>query len=44
MLFAHIPLWALYPEWGWATSDSEQALALLKRFGSSPCSTATFTR
>jgi 3',5'-cyclic AMP phosphodiesterase CpdA len=34
VLFAHIPLWALYPEWGWGTSDSEQALALLKRFGS----------
>jgi Icc protein len=34
VLFAHIPLWALYPDWGWATSDSEQALSLLKRFGS----------
>jgi Icc protein len=34
VLFAHIPLWALYPEWGWSTSDSEQALSLLKRFGS----------
>jgi 3',5'-cyclic-AMP phosphodiesterase len=34
VLFAHIPLWAVYPEWGWGTDDSEQALALLKRFGS----------
>lgn len=34
VLFAHIPLWAVYPEWGWGTSDSEQALALMKRFGS----------
>jgi 3',5'-cyclic-AMP phosphodiesterase len=34
VLFAHIPLWAVYPAWGWGTSDSEQALALLKRFGS----------
>ncbi len=34
VLFAHIPLWAVYPEWGWGTSDSEQALGLLKRFGS----------
>lgn len=34
VLFAHIPLWALYPQWGWSTSDSEQALSLLKRFGS----------
>ena len=34
VIFAHIPLWAVYPEWGWGTSDSEQAFAMLKRFGS----------
>jgi len=34
VLFAHVPLWSVYPEWGWGTDDSEQALALLKRFGS----------
>jgi 3',5'-cyclic AMP phosphodiesterase CpdA len=34
VMFAHIPLWALYPEWGWGTEDSEQALRLTKRFGS----------
>jgi Icc protein len=34
VVFAHIPLWSVYPDWGWGTSDSEQALALLKRFGS----------
>ena len=34
VVFAHIPLWAVYPQWGWATKDSEQALDLLKRFGS----------
>jgi len=34
VVFAHIPLWTVYPEWGWGTADSEQALALLKRFGS----------
>ncbi len=34
VVFAHIPLWALYPQWGWGTDDSEQALGLLKRFGS----------
>jgi 3',5'-cyclic-AMP phosphodiesterase len=34
VLFAHIPLWAVYPQWGWGTDDSEQALAYLKRFGS----------
>ncbi len=34
VLFAHIPLWSLYPDWGWATQDIEQALGYLKRFGS----------
>jgi len=34
VVFAHIPLWSVYPDWGWGTSDSEQALGLLKRFGS----------
>ena len=34
VVFAHIPLWAIYPNWGWGTSDSEQALAMLRRFGS----------
>lgn len=34
VVFAHIPLWTVYPDWGWGTDDSEQALDLLKRFGS----------
>ena len=34
VVFAHIPLWSVYPEWGWGTEDSAEALALLKRFGS----------
>ena len=34
VVYAHVPLWALYPKWGWATGDGEQALALLRRFGS----------
>jgi len=34
VVFAHIPLWAAYPEWGWSTQDSAQALSYLKRFGS----------
>ena len=34
VVFAHIPLWTVYPAWGWGTDDSEQALGLLKRFGS----------
>jgi hypothetical protein len=33
-VFAHIPLWSAYPEWGWGTDDSTQALSYLKRFGS----------
>jgi len=34
IVFAHIPLWSVYPEWGWGTDDSAQALGYLKRFGS----------
>ena len=34
VVFAHIPLWAVYPQWGWGTEDSEQAFSYLKRFGS----------
>lgn len=34
VVFAHLPLWTVYPEWGWGTADSEAALALMKRFGS----------
>ena len=34
VVFAHIPLWTMYPEWGWGTEDSAQALAYLKKFGS----------
>jgi 3',5'-cyclic AMP phosphodiesterase CpdA len=34
VVFAHIPLWTIYPQWGWGTDDSAQALALLQRFGS----------
>src|SRR5580765_5589539 len=34
VVFAHIPLWSVYPEWGWGTDDSARALAYLKKFGS----------
>ncbi|HTI39144.1 MAG TPA: metallophosphoesterase [Vicinamibacterales bacterium] len=34
VVFAHIPLWSVYPQWGWGTDDSAQALSLLKKFGS----------
>jgi 3',5'-cyclic-AMP phosphodiesterase len=33
VVFAHIPLWSVYPEWGWGTDDSARALSYLKRFG-----------
>ncbi len=34
VVFAHVPLWMVYPKWGWGTDDGAKALALLKRFGS----------
>jgi len=34
VVFAHIPLWTVYPEWGWGTDDGAKALSLLKKFGS----------
>jgi 3',5'-cyclic AMP phosphodiesterase CpdA len=34
VVFAHMPLWQLYPQWGWGTDDAAQALSHLKRFGS----------
>ena len=34
MVFAHVPLWEVYPKWGWGTADGAKALAMLKRFGS----------
>ncbi|WP_026791012.1 metallophosphoesterase family protein [Pleomorphomonas oryzae] len=34
VVFAHIPLWTVYPEWGWGTVDGAEALSYLKRFGS----------
>ena len=34
VVFAHIPLWTVYADWGWGTDDAAQALALLQRFGS----------
>ncbi len=34
VVFAHVPLWTVHEKWGWGTRDAEQALELLKRFGS----------
>jgi hypothetical protein len=34
VVFAHMPLWTVYAEWGWGTDDAGEALKLLARFGS----------
>ena len=34
VVFAHIPMWTVYAQWGWGTDDAVQALSDLKRFGS----------
>jgi len=34
VVFAHIPLWTVYPQWGWGTDDGALALSHLKKFGS----------
>jgi plastocyanin len=34
VVLGHMPLWSIYPEWGWGTDDAPQALSYLKRFGS----------
>jgi hypothetical protein len=34
VVFAHIPLWTVYAQWGWGTDDAAEALRLLARFGS----------
>ena len=34
VIFAHLPLWMVYPDWGWGTQDGAEALSYLKRFGS----------
>ncbi len=34
VVFAHVPLWSVYPAWGWGTDDGAQALGYLRRFGS----------
>jgi len=34
VVFTHIPLWTLYQPWGWGTEDGDQAIALLRKYGS----------
>jgi 3',5'-cyclic AMP phosphodiesterase CpdA len=37
IVFSHIPLFAMYPDWGWGTDDATQALGYLSRFSSVTC-------
>jgi Icc protein len=32
VVYAHVPLWTIYPKWGWGTEDSAAALELMKKF------------
>jgi 3',5'-cyclic AMP phosphodiesterase CpdA len=32
VVFGHVPLFAVAPEWGWTTKDGTRAIALLQRF------------
>ena len=34
VVFAHMPLWTIYQDWGWGTDDAAEALGQLARFGS----------
>jgi 3',5'-cyclic AMP phosphodiesterase CpdA len=46
VVFAHIPLWAVYPQWGWGTRDSERGhihQTMLKVEGNITFHTATST-
>jgi len=37
VVFSHIPLFAMYPKWGWGTDDAVRALSYLRRFASVTC-------
>ncbi|HEY0613594.1 MAG TPA: metallophosphoesterase [Candidatus Elarobacter sp.] len=32
VVFGHVPLFAVAPEWGWTTADGAKAIAMLRRF------------
>jgi len=34
VVLGHIPMWTVYAQWGWGTADADQALALLRPYGS----------
>ena len=37
IVISHIPLFAMYPDWGWGTDDAVTALGYLRRFSSVTC-------
>jgi 3',5'-cyclic AMP phosphodiesterase CpdA len=37
VVFSHIPLFAMYPKWGWSTDDALQVISMLRRFSSVTC-------
>ena len=37
VVFSHIPLFAMYPDWGWGTDDAARALSYMRRFASVTC-------
>ncbi|MGW2253695.1 metallophosphoesterase family protein [Kitasatospora sp. NPDC001660] len=37
VIFSHIPLFAMYPTWGWGTDDAVQLLSMFRRFSSVTC-------
>jgi len=37
VVFSHIPLFAMYPQWGWSTDDALQVINMLRRFSSVTC-------
>jgi 3',5'-cyclic AMP phosphodiesterase CpdA len=34
VIFAHMPMWSIYDPWGWGSSDHDELMALIARFGS----------
>jgi 3',5'-cyclic-AMP phosphodiesterase len=37
VVFSHIPLFAMYPKWGWSTDDALRVINMLRRFSSVTC-------
>lgn len=44
VVFAHVPLWSVYPAWGWGTDDGARALSYLKHGNTTGNTTDNTTR